>query len=129
MKTTSCLLCHKNFLFENILYHLKNTHNAWEHIKILPKPATRSSLPMIYEDKGLQVENGRIAPPPPPTPEQEVPEEIEKIVQELRNLEQAREKIQDQRTENPGTAEQLMDEISSEDLIKFDNFDFNLLLL
>ena len=90
-----------------------------------PKPAARS--PLVYEDKGLQVENGRIAPPP--TPEQEVPEEIEKIVQELRNLEQATEKIQEQGTENPGTAEQLMDEISSEDLIKFDNFDFNLLLL
>ena len=82
---------------------------------------------MIYEDKGLQVENGRVAPPP--TPEQEVPEEIEKIVQELRNLDQATEKIKEQRTENPGTAEQLMDEISFEDLIKFDNFDFNLLLL
>ena len=90
-----------------------------------PKPAARS--PLVYEDKGLQVENGRIAPPP--TPEQEVPEEIEKIVQELRNLEQTTEKIQEQGTENSGTAEQLMDEISSEDLIKFDNFDFNLLLL
>ena len=57
------------------------------------KPATRSPLPIIYEDKGLQVENGRIAPPQ--TPEQEVSEEIEKIVQELRNLEQATEKIQE----------------------------------
>ena len=57
---------------------------------------------MIYEDKGLQVENGRIAPPP--TPEQEVPEEIEKIVQELRNLEQAAEKIQEHQTENSRTA-------------------------
>ena len=102
-------------------------HNVWEHIKISTKPAARSPLPMIYEDKGLQVENGRIAPPL--TPEQQVPEEIEKIVQELRNLEQATEKIQEQRTKNPGTAEQLMDEISSEDLIEFDNFDFNLLLL
>ena len=89
---------------------------------------------MIYEDKGQQVhiENGRIAPPP--TPEQEVPEEIEKIVQELRNLEQATEKIQEQQTENSRTVdstEQPMDlnEISSEDLIKFDKFDFNLLLL
>ena len=117
MKTTRCLLCNKNFAFENILYHLKNTHNVWEHIKISPKPAARSPPPLIYEDKGLQVENGRIAPPPTPEQEQEVPEEIEKIVQELRNLEQATEKIQEQRTENPGTAEQLMDEISSEDLI------------
>ena len=63
-----------------------------------------------------------------------MPEEIEKIVQELRNLEQATEKIQEQRTENSRTAdstEQPMDlnEISEEDLIKFDNFDFNLLLL
>ena len=85
--------------------------------------------PMIYEDKGLQVENGRIAPPP--TPEQEVPEEIEKIVQELRNLEQATEKIKEQQITMTDSTEQPMDlnEISSEDLIKFDNFDFNLLLL
>ena len=94
-----------------------------------PKPAARS--PLVYEDKGLQVENGRIAPPP--TPEQEVPEEIEKIVQELRNLEQATQNIQEQATqeqmhENPVTTEQLMD-ISSEDLVKFNDFDFNLLLL
>ena len=111
MKTIRCLLCNKNFAFDSILYHLKNTHNAWEHIKISTKPAARSPTPMIYEDKGLQVENGRVAPPP--TPEQEVPEEIEKIVQQLRNLDQATEKIKEQRTENPGTAEQLMDEISS----------------
>ena len=94
-----------------------------------PKPAARSPPPLVYEDKGLQVENGRIAPPP--TPEQEVPEEIEKIVQELRNLEQATQNIQEQAIqeqmpENP--AEQLMD-ISSEDLVKFNDFDFNLLLL
>ena len=84
---------------------------------------------MIYEDKGLQVENGRIAPPP--TPEQEVPEEIEKIVQELRNLEQASEKIKEQQITMTDSTEQPMDlnEISSEALIKFDNFDFNLLLL
>ena len=129
LKTTRCLLCNKNFAFENILYHLKNTHNAWEHIKISPKPTARSPPPMIYEDKGLQVENGRIAPPP--TPEQEVPEEIEKIVQELRNLEQATEKIKEQQIMMTDSTEQPMDlnEISSEDLIKFDNFDFNLLLL
>ena len=108
-----------------------------------PKPAARSPPPLVYEDKGLQVENGRIAPTP--TPEQQVPEEIEKIVQKLRNLEeatqniqeqatqniqeQATQNIQEQRTENPVTAEQLMDDIRSEDLVKFDDFDFNLLLL
>ena len=83
MKTTRCLLCNKNFAFDSILYHLKHTHNVWEHIKMSTKPATRSLRPLIYEDKGLQVENGTITPPP--TPEQQVPEEIEKIVQELRN--------------------------------------------
>ena len=62
-----------------------------------------------------------------------MPEEIQKIVQELRNLEEATQNIQEQaiqeqRTENPVTAEQLMD-ISSEDLVKFNDFDFNLLLL
>ena len=77
MKTTRCLLCDKNFAFDTILYHLKHTHKVWEHIKMSPKPAARSPPPLVYEDKGLQVENGRIAPPP--TPEQEVPEEIEKI--------------------------------------------------
>ena len=66
------------------------------------KPVAKSPPPMIYEDKGLQVriENGTIAPPPTPEQEEEVPEEIEKIVQELRNLEQATEKIQEQQTEN-----------------------------
>ena len=87
---------------------------------------------MMYEDKGLQahIENSRIAPPPTPEQEQEVPEEIEKIVQELRNLEQATEKIQEQQIMADST-EQPMDlnEINSEDLIKFDNFVFNLLLL
>ena len=87
---------------------------------------------MIYEGKGQQVniENCRIAPPPTPEQELEVPEEIEKIVQELRNLEQATEKIQEQQIISDST-EQPMDlnEINSEDLIKFDNFDFNLLLL
>ena len=63
LKTTRCLICHQNFLFENILYHLKNTHKVWEHIKISPRPTARSPLLVIYEDKGLQVENGRIAPP------------------------------------------------------------------
>ena len=129
LKTTRCLLCNKNFAFENILYHLKNTHNAWEHIKISPKPAARSPPPLVYEDKGLQVTDGTIAPPT--TPEQQVPEEIEKIVQELRNLEQATQNIQEQATQEQmpeNSAEQLMD-ISSEDLVKFNDFDFNLLLL
>ena len=61
MKTTRCLFCDKNFAFDTILYHLKHTHKVWEHIKMSPKPAARS--PLVYEDKGLQVENGRIAPP------------------------------------------------------------------
>ena len=47
LKTTRCLLCNKNFAFDNILYHLKNTHNVWEHIKISPKPAARSPPPMM----------------------------------------------------------------------------------
>ena len=87
-----------------------------------PKPEAKE---MYQEDKGQQVENGRIAPPP--TPEQEVPEEIQKIVEELRNLEQGTEQ-----TENSvDSTQQPMDlnEISEEDLIKLDNFDFNLLLL
>ena len=111
LKTTRCLLCHENFAFENILYHLKNTHNAWEHIKISTKPAARSPLPMIYEDKGQQVniENGRIAPPPTPEQEQEVSEEIEKIAQELRNLEQATEKIKEQQITMTDSTEQPMD--------------------
>ena len=73
--------------------------------------------------------DGTIAPPT--TPEQQVPEEIEKIVQELRNLEQATRNIQEQATQEQmpeNSAEQLMD-ISSEDLVKFNDFDFNLLLL
>ena len=96
-------------------------HNAWEHIKILPGPAARSPTPMIYEDKGqhVNIENGRIAPPPTPEQEQEVPE---KIVQELRNLEQATEKIKEQQITMTDSTEQPMDlnEISSEDLITFD---------
>ena len=80
----------------------------------------RATPPLTYEDKGLQVLDGTIAPPT--TPEQQ-----------LKNLEEATEKIQEQATqeqmpENPVTTEQLMD-ISSEDLVKFNDFDFNLLLL
>ena len=92
-------------------------------------PAARSPPPLVYEDKGLQVADGTIAPPT--TPEQQVPEEIEKIVHELRNLEQATQNIQEQATQEQmpeNSAEQLMD-ISSEDLVKFNDFDFNLLLL
>ena len=107
MKTTRCLICHKNFLFENILYHLKNTHSAWEHIKISTRLAVtaRSPTPLMYKDKGLQVhiENGRIAPPPTPEQKQEKPEEIEKIVEELRNLEQATEKIKEQQITTDST--------------------------
>ena len=84
-----------------------------------PKPEAKQ---MYQEDKGQQVENGRIAPPP--TPEQEVPEEIQKIVEELRNLEQVTEQ-----TENSVDQPMDLNEINKEDLIRFDNFDFNLLLL
>ena len=80
----------------------------------------------------VRIENGTIAPPPTPEQEKivevpeeiikivEVPEEIQKIVEELRKLEQVTEQ-----TENPVD----LNEINKEDLIKFDNFDFNLLLL
>ena len=127
MKTMRCLLCDKNFAFDTILYHLKHSHQVWEHVKT--RRATPTAPPLTYEDKGLQVVDGTTAPPT--TPEQQVPEEIERIVHELRNLEQATQNIQEQATqeqmpENP--AEQLMD-ISSEDLVKFNDFDFNLLLL
>ena len=127
MKMMRCLLCDKNFTFDSILYHLKHSHQVWEHVKT--RKATPTAPPLTYEDKGLQVVDGTTAPPT--TPEQQVPEEIERIVHELRNLEQATQNIQEQATqeqmpENP--AEQLMD-ISSEDLVKFKDFDFNLLLL
>ena len=90
----------------------------------------------------VRIENGTIAPPSTPEQEKivevpeeiikivevpeeiikvvEVPEEIQKIVEELRKLEQVPEQ-----TENPVD----LNEINKEDLIKFDNFDFNLLLL
>ena len=129
MKTTRCLLCDKNFTFDTILYHLKHSHNVWEHIKMSATSTARSPPPLVYEDKGLQVTDGTIAPPT--TPEQEVPEEIEKIVQELKNLEEATQNIQEQATQKQmpeNSAEQLMD-ISSDDLVKFNDFDFNLLLL
>ena len=106
-------------------------HYVWEHFKVSTRPAVtaRSPPPLMYQDKG-RIENGRIAPPPTPEHEQEVPEEIEKIVEELRNLEQTTEKIKEQQITMDST-EQPMDlnEITSEDLIQFDNFDFNLLLL
>ena len=93
------------------------------------KSTARSPPPLVYEDKGLQVTDGTVAPPT--TPEEQVPEEIEKIVQELKNLEEATQNIQEQATQKQmpeNSAEQLMD-ISSDDLVKFNDFDFNLLLL
>ena len=66
MKTTRCLLCDNNFTFDNILYHLKHSHNVWEHIKMMATPAARSPPPLVYEDKGLQVAYGTIAPPTTP---------------------------------------------------------------
>ena len=74
----------------------------------------------------VRIENGTIAPPPTPEQEKivEVPEEIQKIVEELRNLEQVTEQ-----TENSVDQPMDLNEINKEDLIRFDNFDFNLLLL
>ena len=74
----------------------------------------------------VRTENGTIAPPPTPEQEKivEVPEEIQKIVEELRNLEQVTEQ-----TENSVDQPMDLNEINKEDLIRFDNFDFNLLLL
>ena len=57
MKTTRCLLCDKNFAFDTILYHLKHTHNVWEHIKMPAKP---TPPPLTYEDTGLQAIDGTI---------------------------------------------------------------------
>ena len=74
----------------------------------------------------VRIENVTIAPPPTPEQEKivEVPEEIQKIVEELRNLEQVTEQ-----TENSVDQPMDLNEINKEDLIRFDNFDFNLLLL
>ena len=87
-------------------------HCVWEHFKVSTRPAvTARSLPaLMYEDKGLQVriENGRIAPPLTPEHEQEVAEEIKKIVEELRNLEQTTEQIKEQQITTEST-EQPMD--------------------
>ena len=123
-----CEICKQNVKLGSRTVHVLRCKQR-EHIKMPAKSTARSPPPLVYEDKGLQVTDGTVAPPT--TPEQQVPEEIEKIVQELKNLEEATQNIQEQATQKQmpeNSAEQLMD-ISSDDLVKFNDFDFNLLLL
>ena len=123
LKTTRCLLCDTNILFEELLYHLKNEHQVWEHIQLLtPEAATPET---VTEEK--VVENGLVAPPSTPVNqvEQEVPDEIYNIVQELEKIGKSTEETKQQ---IPDVTEDL-NTINTEDLVKFDNFDFNLFLL
>ena len=123
LKTTRCLLCDTNILFEELLYHLKTENQVWEHIQLLTPEAAMPET--VTEEK--VVESGLVAPPSTPVNqvEQEVPDEIHNIVQELEKIGRSTEETKQQ---IPDVTEDL-NTINTEDLVQFDNFDFNLFLL
>ena len=123
LKTKRCLLCDTNILFEELLTHLKNEHQVWEHIQLL-KPEAATPETVTVEKV---VENGLVAPPSTPVNqvEQEVPDEIYNIVQELEKIGKSTEETKQQL---PDVTEDL-NTIDTEDLVQFDNLDFNLFLL
>ena len=148
MKTTRCLLCGKDYMFEEILYHLKKVHCAWNHLRYLNRteqqPDTNSDTDSEMETINCRIVNGRIAPPPSPEQQTELPEEIFKLVTELeaigeqklqeerqQQLQDAQQKIQEERQQlaAPEDLSEDLNQINKEDLVKFNDFDFNLLLL
>ena len=151
LKTTRCLLCGKDFVFEEILYHLKKVHCAWNHITSIKQPEQPEQQPeqedsdtdSEMETIHCQIVNGHIAPPPSPAQQQqqEVPEEIYELVEELKaigareqteqHIERQQQQIEEERQQQQAAPEMTEDlqDINSEDLVRFDNFDFNLLLL
>ena len=133
MKTTRCLLCGKDFLFEEILFHLKKVHCAWNHITQIKKQQ-ESDTDSEMETIQVKIVNGHIAPPPSPAvkqQEEEVPEEIFKLVEELKAIGATEQQLQEERQQQQAAPEMSEDlnEINKEDLVKFEDFDFNLLLL
>ena len=156
LKTTRCLLCGKDFVFEEILYHLKKVHCAWNHITSIKQPEQPEQPEQQQEDSDTdsemetihcQIVNGHIAPPPSPAQQQqqqqqeEVPEEIFELVEELKaigareqteqQIERQQQQIEQERQQQQAAPEMTEDlnQINSEDLVRFENFDFNLLLL
>ena len=142
LKTTRCLLCGKDFIFEEILYHLKKVHCAWNHITHIKKTeqhhqdSSNSDTESEMETIHCQIVNGHIAPPPSPAVNQqqqkeEVPEEIFHLVEELKAIGATEQKLQEERQQQQAAPEMPEDlnQINKEDLVKFEDFDFNLLLL
>ena len=140
LKTTRCLLCGKDFMFEEILYHLKKVHCAWNHITQIKKTEQQqqqqqdsdSDTDSEMETIHCQIVNGHIAPPPSPVvKQQEVPDEIYQLVEELKAIGNAEQKLQEEQQQQQAAPEMSEDlnQINKEDLVKFNDFDFNLLLL
>ena len=139
MKTTRCLLCGKDFLFEEILFHLKKVHCAWNHLTQIKKQQDSSDTDSETETIQVKIVNGHIAPPPSPAAQQqqqqqqeeEVPEEIFKLVEELKAIGATEQQLQEERQQQQAAPEMSEDlnQINKEDLVKFEDFDFNLLLL
>ena len=141
LKTTRCLLCGEDFMFEQILYHLKKTHCAWNHITHIKNTEQQhhqdsSDTDSEMETVTCRIVNGHIAPPPSPAVNQqqqkeEVPEEIFQLVEELKAIGATEQKLQEERQQQQAAPEMAEDlnQINKEDLVKFEDFDFNLLLL
>ena len=146
LKTTRCLLCGEDFMFEQILYHLKKTHCAWNHITHIKNTEQQQQHHQDSSDTDSEMEtvtyrivDGHIAPPPSPAVNQqqqqqqkeEVPEEIFQLVEELKTIGATEQKLQEERQQQQAAPEitEDLNEINKEDLVKFEDFDFNLFLL
>ena len=146
LKTTRCLLCGEDFMFEQILYHLKKTHCAWNHITHIKNTEQQhhqdsSDTDSEMETVTCRIVDGHIAPPPSPAvnqqqqqqqqQQQEVLEEIFQLVEELKAIGATEQKLQEERQQQQAAPEMAEDlnQINKEDLVKFEDFDFNLLLL
>ena len=135
LKTTRCLLCGKDFVFEEILFHLKKVHCAWNHLTQIKKQQ-ESDTDSETETIQVKIVNGHIAPPLSPAvkqqqEEEQVPEEIFKLVEELKAIGATEQQIEQERQQQQAAPEMSEDlnQINKEDLVKFEDFDFNLLLL
>ena len=117
-KTVCCNICGDNLEFELIFHHLKIEHNCWDYRRMEEA-----------EPEGEAVPEGEALPAAPPsTPE--VLDELVRLVAELEKIDTVTEQVKKQAEQNIEQQPLPVDlnTIDKENLVKLDNFDFNLLL-